>query len=165
MKKQRWAILLIAGLLPLFGQAASIEGTLEGETYEWFVINGGQDSSAAYVETGEQLDITITGFAEPESLDAREALSMRLSIANGELVDALVIQLIGSAATPPFYTSEGGNVSVSLSHFEQHGRRIQVAGQIQGSLTLHNSLEAEQNPDEEIAIDVRFDVEAYPAEL
>ncbi|RUR30585.1 hypothetical protein [Vreelandella nanhaiensis] len=165
MKKQGWAALLIAGLLPLSVHASSIEGTLEGEAYEWFVLNGGQDSSAAYVETGNQLDITITGFMDPDSRDAREALSMHLSVEDGELVDAQVVQLIGSAATPPFYTSEGGSVAVSISHFEQQGRLLHVAGRIKGSMALQNSVEAAQGPDEEIAIDVHFDVEAYRAEF
>ncbi|RUR40969.1 hypothetical protein ELY25_03760 [Vreelandella populi] len=165
MKKQGWAALMIAGLLPLSVHASSIEGTLEGETYEWFVLNGGQDSSAAYVETGEQMDITIMGFIDPDSRDAREALSMHLRIEDGELVDAQVIQLISSAATPPFYTSEGGSVDVSISHFEQQGRLLHIAGHIQGSMALQNSMDAVQDPDEEIMINVHFDVEAYRAEF
>lgn len=161
MKKGQWGILLLAGLLPLTTQAANIEGTLEGEPREWFILSEGRDSNASYIEVGDQLQVTITGFVEPDDWNAHEALSISLNIEDSQLIDAQVVQLIGNTAMPPLYTSEGGSVTVTLAHFEQQGSQIHVTGHIQGAMALQSDLDALPSQDEGIDINVQFDVDAY----
>ncbi|MGP8290710.1 hypothetical protein ACT3OH_10670 [Vreelandella zhanjiangensis] len=165
MKKCRWSILLLAGLLPLTAQADSIEGTLEGEPREWFILSEGRDSNASYIEVGDQLQVSITGFIEPDNWDAYEALSISLNIEDSQLIDAQVVHLIGNTAMPPLYTSEGGSVTVTLERFEQQGSQVQVAVHIQGVMALQRDLDAIPSQDEGIDIDVQFDVEAYRVEF
>ena len=165
MKKCSWGILLLAGLLPLTAQADSIEGTLEGEPREWFILSEGRDSNASYIEVGDQLQVSITGFIEPESWDAYEALSISLNVEDSQLIDAQVVHLIGNTAMPPLYTSEGGSVTVTLERFEQQGSQVHVAGHIQGVMALQSDLDATPSQDEGIDINVQFDVEAYRVEF
>lgn len=165
MKKCSWGILLLAGLLPLTSQAASIEGTLEGEPREWFILSEGRDSNASYIEVGDQLQVSITGFIEPENWDAYEALSISLNVEDSQLIDAQVVHLIGNTAMPPLYTSEGGSVTVTLERFEQQGSQVHVAGHIQGVMALQSDLDATPSQDEGIDINVQFDVEAYRVEF
>lgn len=165
MKKRSWSILLLAGLLPITVQAQSIEGTLEGESREWFILSEGRDSNASYIEVGDQLQVSITGFIEPESWDAYEALSISLNVEDSQLIDAQVVHLIGNTAMPPLYTSEGGNVTVTLERFEQQGSQVHVAGHIQGVMALQDGLDAAPSQEDGIDIDVQFDVEAYRIEF
>lgn len=165
MKKCSWSILLLAGLLPLTAQAQSIEGTLEGEPREWFILSEGRDSNASFIEVGDQQQVTISGFIEPDNWNAHEALSISLSIEDNQLIDSQVVHLIGNTAMPPLYTSEGGSVTVTLEHFEQQGRQVHVTGHIRGVMALQSDLDVAPSQDEGIDINVQFDVEAYRVEF
>lgn len=165
MKKYSWGILLLAGLLPLTAQAQNISGTLEGEPREWFILSEGRDSNASYIEVGDQLQVSITGFTEPESWNAHEALSISLNIEDNQLIDVQVVHLIGNTTMPPLYTSEGGNVTVMLERFEQQGSQIHVTGHIQGVMALQGDLDAAPSQEDGIDIDIQFDVEAYRVEF
>ncbi|MGO2880662.1 MAG: hypothetical protein ACTIDT_11960, partial [Halomonas sp.] len=78
MKWNQWIILVLIGWLPLTAQSDTIEGMLDGEPREWFVLSQGRDSNASFVEVGDQRQITITGFVEPDQRDAYEGLSISL---------------------------------------------------------------------------------------
>lgn len=160
MKKLRWAALLLAGLIPLTAQAASIEGMLEDEAHEWFVVSQGNDSSASFMQRGDELHIDITGFREPRSEDARDALAMSLIVQQEALTEAKVVQLINGTTVPPLYTSEGGDVTVTLSHFERDGPQVHIVGRVEGSLALQTQLGSAPEPRQNISVDVNFDVKA-----
>ncbi|MGP9687045.1 hypothetical protein [Halomonas sp. AOP25-F1-15] len=166
-------IAVIAGWLPVgsvasdqsLQQSPDITGMLEGDSQEWFVLSQGDDSNASFVEFGDDINIDITGFIDPERWDAQEALSISLTVRDGQLLSAAVLQLIGTSTSPPLYTSDGGDVTVSLTHYERDGQAVHVAGTIQGMLALQVQLGDAPDPNESIDIDVTFDIEAQKIEF
>ncbi|MGP9466960.1 MULTISPECIES: hypothetical protein [Halomonas] len=165
MKWNQWTILVLIGWLPLSVQSDTIEGMLDGEPREWFVLSQGRDSNASFVEVGDQRQIIITGFVEPDQRDAYEGLSISLTVEDNQLIDAHVVQLIGSTTVPPLYTSEGGSVTVTLTQLEQQGSHIHIAGRVEGVLALQTAQDDAPSRAEGIDIDVQFDVNAYRAQF
>lgn len=158
-------LLLLSALTAGAHESAQIEGSLDGELREWFVLSQGDDSNASFVERGDQLHIDVIGFADSYSWDAREALAMSLTVEQETLTQAEVVHLISSAAMPPLYTSKESEVTVTLSHFEQQGRIAHIAGRIEGNLALQEALGEPPNPAESVSIDVQFEIEAHKVEF
>lgn len=144
---------------------AEIKGSVDGEYREWYVLREGSDSNASFIEVGDQLQIDITGFAQPNSWDAREALAMSFVIEDEALVDAEVVHLISNTAIPPLYTSTGGTLDVSVNQIERNGPVVHIRGQIEGDLMLQEALGSAPSSDEGIGLDVQFDVEARKVEF
>lgn len=140
--------------------APEIEGVLDGEPHEWFILSQGSDSNASFIELGEEVRVDITGFIDGERWDAREALTISLTLLEDELITADVIYLIGDTPLPPLYTSEDAQVTVSLTHYERDRQTVHIAGSIQGVMALQVQLDAPPSLEEGIDIDVLFDVQA-----
>ncbi|GGC97122.1 hypothetical protein GCM10011382_29520 [Vreelandella lutescens] len=140
-------------------------GTLGEDEYAWFVLRQGDDSNASFMEVGDQLHVEVTGFIDPVEWSAQEALAMSLTLEQGVLVDAKVVQLMGETTMPPLYTSEGGNVLVTLSHVKQAGRDLHVVGQIEGQLALQHTLESSPSALEGVPLSVHFDITAQKVEF
>lgn len=155
--------------LPFFAHASElapeIEGTLDGEPHEWFILSQGNDSNASFVELGDEVRIDITGFIDDENWDAKDAISISLTLLEDELVEADVIYLIGHSPMPPLYTSENAKVTVSLTHYERDSQTVQVAGRVQGEMALQVQLDAPPSLEEGIDIDVMFEVQAQKVEF
>ncbi|CAO1665240.1 Secreted protein [Halomonas sp. NYA30] len=145
---------------------SQIKGLLDGELREWFILSHGNDSNASFIESGDDhITIDITGFADDEAWETQEALSISLTINEGELISAVVLHPLGDSTSPPLYTSEGGDVEVTLTHYERASQRVHVAGTIQGVLALQIQLDEPPSQEETIEIDVAFDVEAQKIEF
>ena len=129
-------------------------------------MSHGNDSNASFIESGEHITIDITGFVDDEAWETQEALSISLTISGeGQLVSAVVLHPLGDSTSPPLYTSEGGDVEVTLTHYEWASQRVHVAGKIQGVLALQIQLDEPPSQEETIEIDVAFDVEAQKIEF
>ena len=161
------AVSLIAGcsLLVSADETADMVGTLGEDEYAWFVLHQGDDSNASFMEVGDQLKIEVTGFIDPVEWDAQQALAMSLTLENEELMEASVVQFMGETAMPPLYTSEGGDITVTLSHVEQTGRDLHVVGHIEGQLALQHTLESTPSASEGVPLSVRFDITAQKVEF
>lgn len=146
--------------------AAQIKGSLDGELREWFILSHGNDSNASFIESGDHITIDITGFVDDEAWETQEALSISLTISGeGQLFSVVVLHPLGDSTSPPLYTSEGGDVEVTLTHYERTSQRVHVAGKIQGVLALQIQLDEPPSQEETIEIDVAFDVEAQKIEF
>ena len=145
--------------------AAQIKGSLDGELREWFILSHGNDSNASFIESGDHITIDITGFVDDEAWETQEALSISLAISEGELISAVVLHPLGDSTSPPLYTSEGGDVEVTLTHYGRASQRVHVAGKIQGVLALQIQLDEPPSQEETIEIDVAFDVKAQKIEF
>ncbi|HSP30437.1 MAG TPA: hypothetical protein VLO13_00225 [Halomonas sp.] len=73
--------------------------------------------------------------------------------------------MIGESPSPPLYTSDGAEVTVSLSHYERDGPMVHVAGKIHGMLALQVQLDEPPSAEEGMEIDVEFEVEAQKVEF
>ncbi len=82
-----------------------------------------------------------------------------------QLTNAVVIYSIGASIAPPLFTSEGGEVVVTLTHYERTSQTVHVAGKIEGELLLQVELGEPPSQEEGIEIDVAFDVEAQKVEF
>lgn len=168
MRKQI-GIMVLTWWLPIFAYASElapeIEGALDGEPQAWFILSQGNDSNASFVELGDEIRVDITGFIDGERWDAREAISISLTLVEGELMEADVVYLIGDTPLPPLYTSEDAQVRVSLTHYERDSHAVHVAGRIQGVMALQVQLDTSPNLEEGIEIDVAFDVQAQKIEF
>ena len=146
--------------------AAQIEGTLDDEQREWFILSHGNDSNASFVEQGDEIVIDITGFVDDEAWETQEALSISLTVNNeAQLISAVVIHPLGESISPPLYTSEGGGADIRLTHYERTRQRIHVSGQIKGVLALQLTLDEPPSQEESIEINVEFDVKAQQIEF
>ncbi len=145
--------------------APEIAGWLDDELREWFILSQGNDSNASFVELGDDINIDITGSVDDEAWEGEEALSISLSVNDGALMNAVVIYSIGSAISPPLFTSEGGDVAVTLTHYERSRQTVHVAGRIEGVLLLQVKLGEPPSQEEGIEIDVAFDVAAQKVEF
>ena len=94
-------------------------GILGEDEYAWFVLHQGDDSNASFMEVGDQLKIEVTGLLIRLS-DAQQALA-EFNVKNEELMGKRG-GFMGETAMPPLYTSEGGDITVTLSHVEQTGK-------------------------------------------
>ena len=161
------AVSLIAGcsLLVSADETADMVGTLGEDEYAWFVLHQGDDSNASFMEVGDQLKIEVTGFIDPVEWDAQQALAMSLTLENEELMEASVVQFMGETAMPPLYTSEGGDITVTLSHVEQTGRDLHVVGHIEGQLALQHTLESSPSASGGVPLSVHFDITAQKVEF
>ncbi|MEA2119301.1 hypothetical protein [Halovibrio sp. HP20-50] len=163
---------LFASWLPLSGFAAEpvdqptpeIAGSLDGERREWFILSRGNDSNASFVELGDDINIDITGSVDDEVWEGEEALLISLTVNEAQLSNAVVLHPIGASISPPLFTSEGGNVAVTLTDYERTNHMIHVAGKIEGLLALQIELGEPPSQEEGIEIDVSFDVEAQKIE-
>lgn len=142
-----------------------ISGALDGDQREWFILSYGDDSNASFVEQGDDISIDITGFVDDEAWETLEALSISLTISDEQLMEAVVIHPLGTSMAPPLYTSKGGDVEVTLRHYERTNQRVHVVGRVQGVLALQVELGEPPSQEEGIAIDVEFDVEAQKIEF
>ncbi|GEN29339.1 hypothetical protein HVA01_29850 [Halovibrio variabilis] len=166
-------VALIASWLPVSGFATEpadqpnpeIKGTLDGERREWFILSHGDDSNASFVELGDDITIDITGSVDDEAWEGEEALSISLTVNEGQLISAVVLHSIGTTVSPPLFTSEGGDVAVTLTHYERTSHTVHVAGKIEGLLALQVELGESPSQEEGIEIDVAFDVEAQKVEF
>ena len=145
--------------------APEISGTLDEKLHEWFILSHGSDSNASFVEVGDDIIIDITGSVDGEAWESDESLSISLSVKGGQLTHAVVIYAIGSAVSPPLFTSEGGDVAVTLTDYERTSQAIHVAGKIEGVMALQVALGEPSSLEESIEIDVVFDVEAQKIEF
>ncbi|MDQ7733598.1 hypothetical protein QT231_12880 [Halomonas sp. SpR1] len=176
-------IVLIASWLPMNGFATEtveqrtsdqgeagravpeIAGVLDDELHEWFVLSHGSDSNASFVELGDDINIDITGSVDSEAWESDEAISISLTVAEEQLTNAVVIYSIGSSISPPLFTSEGGDVAVTLTHYERTSQAVHVAGKIEGVMALQVALGEPPSLEEGIEIDVAFEVEAQKIEF
>lgn len=145
--------------------AAQIQGSLDGEQREWFILSRGNDSNASFVEQGDDVAIDIIGFVNDEVWETQEALSISLTVSEEQLVNAVVIHPLGASTSPPLYTSEGGEVDITLTHYERASQWILLSGRIEGVLALQVELGQSPSPEENIEIDVEFDVKAQKIEF
>ncbi|MGP9766825.1 hypothetical protein ACT3UM_13965 [Halomonas sp. AOP13-D3-9] len=145
--------------------APEVTGLLDGERREWFILSHGNDSNASFVELGDDINIDITGSVDDEAWEGEEALSISLTMNEEQLINAVVIYSIGASIAPPLYTSEGGEVSVTLTRYERTSQTVHVAGKIEGILALQIELGESPSQAEGIEIDVAFDVEAQKIEF
>lgn len=145
--------------------APEIAGSLDGELREWFILSHGNDSNASFVELGDDINIDITGSVDDEVWEGDEALSISLTVNEGELINAVVIHSIGTTIAPPLFTSEGGEVAVTLTHYELSSQTVRVAGKIEGVLALQVELGEPPSQEEGMEIEVAFDVEAQKIEF
>ncbi|MBT2772487.1 hypothetical protein J7J47_09600 [Halomonas sp. ISL-60] len=180
---KKLGIALIASWLPINGFAAEpveqrspnhggaeraapeIAGTLDDELHEWFILSHGNDSNASFVELGNDISIDITGSVDDEAWEGEESLSISLTVNEEQLINAVVIYSIGSSISPPLFTSEGGEVVITLTRYERSSQIVHVAGKITGILALQIELGEPPSLDEGIEIDVAFDVEAQKIEF
>ncbi|MGQ7262640.1 hypothetical protein [Vreelandella sp. V005] len=146
-------------------RVAQIKGALDDEQREWFILSHGRDSSASFVESGDHITVDITGFVDDEKWETQESLSLSLTVSEEQLTSATVLHPLGETPSPPLYTSEGGDVEVTLTHYERVNHRVYVAGSIKGALALQVQLGEPPHQEETIAVDVTFDVEAQKVEF
>lgn len=146
-------------------RVAQIKGTLDGEQREWFILSHGADSSASFVESGDHITIDITGFIDDEMGETQESLSLSLTVSEEQLTSATVLHPLGDTPSPPLYTSEAGDVDVTLTHYERINHRVYVAGSIKGALALQVQLGEPPHQEETMAVDLTFDVEAQKVEF
>ncbi|EHJ92033.1 hypothetical protein [Vreelandella boliviensis] len=166
-------IVLIASWLPISGFATEfaeqrtpeIAGSLDGELREWFILSHGNDSNASFVELGDDINIDITGSIDDEEWEGEEALLISLTVNEEQLINAVVIHSIATSISPPLFTSEGGEVAVTLTQYERTSQTVRVAGKIEGVLGLQVELGEPPSQEEGIEIDVAFDVEAQKIEF
>jgi len=142
-----------------------LSGSLDGEPREWFILSYGNDSNASFIERGDDIDIDITGFVDEEVWEAQEALSVSLTMREEELINTVVIHPLGTSMAPPLYTSEGGDVVVTLTDYERTNQWVHVVGRIQGVMALQIELGEPPSREEGIEIDVTFDVKAQKIEF
>lgn len=159
------SVLTGGALLAGADEAANIVGTLDGDERAWFVLRQSDDSNATFMDVGDQRQVEVTGFVDPLEWDAQEALVLSFVLEGDELVSAKVMQLIGPTAIPPLYTSEGGDIDVSLNHVEQLGRELHLQGEIQGVLALQHDAETPPSISEGIDIRVNFELVAQRVEF
>lgn len=168
MRKQI-GIIVLACWLPILAYASEltpeIEGVLDGESHEWFILSQGSDSNASFVELGDEVHIDITGFIDGERWDARDAISISLTLVEDELMETDVVYLIGDTPLPPLYTSEDAQLTVSLTRYERDSQTVHIAGRIQGLMALQVQLDAPPSLEEGVEIDVSFDVQAQKVEF
>ncbi len=145
--------------------APEIKGSLDGEFREWFILSHGNDSNASFVEFGDDIVIDITGFVDDEAWETQEALSISLTVGEEQLISAAVMHPLGPSASPPLYTSEGGEMAVTLTHYERTSQMVYVSGTIHGVLALQVQLDEPPSLEEGIEVDVEFDVEAQKIEF
>lgn len=150
---------------PTTATDAEISGSLDGDSREWFILSHGSDSNASFVESGDDIKIDITGFIDDGAWETQESLSISLTVQEEQLITAVIIHPIGASVSPPLYTSEGAEVTVTLTHYERDRGRIHVAGRIEGQLALQLQLEEPPSQEESIHIGVEFDVEAQKIEF
>ncbi len=163
---------------------SEIAGWLDDEQRAWFVLSRGHDSNASFIEHGDNINVDITGFVDERSEERRvgkecrstgfvdeasweseEALLISLTIHEQALLSAVVIHPLGESLSPPLYTSEGGQVTVTLEHFERTSQWVRVAGSIKGMLALQAQLGEPPAKEEGIEINVAFDVKAQKIEF
>ncbi|OJA04790.1 hypothetical protein [Halomonas sp. QHL1] len=166
-------ITLIAFWLPVSSNATEhadqptpeIVGSLDGEQREWFILSHGSDSNASFVELGDDINIDITGSVDDEVWEGEEALTISLTVNEEQLLNSVVLYSIGASISPPLFTSEGGEVVVTLTRYERSSQTVHVAGKIEGVLGLQVELGEPPSQEEGIEIDVTFDVEAQKIEF
>lgn len=167
--RKKILIMLMAWSMPTYllavDQEPEMTGTLGGTPHEWFILSHGKDSNASFIEMGDEIHIDITGFIDPETWSAQDALSMSLIMQEEELVSADVIQLIGYSPQPPLHTSEAGDIRVSVIRYERDARTVRVAGTVQGVLALQVEVNTPPSIEEGIEVDVQFNVEARKIEF
>lgn len=144
---------------------SEIAGWLDDEQRAWFVLSRGHDSNASFIEHGDNINVDITGFVDEASWESEEALLISLTIHEQALLSAVVIHPLGESLSPPLYTSEGGQVTVTLEHFERTSQWVRVAGSIKGMLALQARLGEPPAKEEGIEINVAFDVKAQKIEF
>lgn len=163
------ALVALAGWLPCSAvaseSAAEIKGLLEGDSREWFVLSHGNDSNASFIESGDDIKIDITGFVDDDEWETQESLVIGLTIHEEQLISAVILHPIGASTSPPLYTSEGAEVTVTLTQYDRDRGRIHIAGRIEGELALQVRLDEPPSQEENINIDVAFDVEAQKIEF
>ena len=134
-------------------RVAQIKGTLDDE------------QRASFVESGDHITIDITGFIDDEMGETQESLSLSLTVSEEQLTSATVLHPLGDTPSPPLYTSEAGDVDVTLTHYERANHRVYVAGSIKGALALQVQLGEPPHQEETMAVDLTFDVEAQKVEF
>jgi hypothetical protein len=159
------AMVLVACLWSAPALADRLEGVLDGEARQWYIIKEDNESNATFTELSDLYSVDLVGVVDPDSWQTREALSLSLTLRDGELTDYDVVHLIGTTAMPPVYTSEGANVELTLDTFSVEGNIARVAGRVDGTLALQESLGQPPSLEEGIDIAVEFEIEAIRIEF
>ncbi|MCE9683629.1 hypothetical protein [Halomonas alkalisoli] len=153
--------ILAAGLWSAPAMAERLEGELDGAEREWFILREDGDASATYTDMGGgDFHIDIVGFVDPDGRRSRDSLSLSMALKDGEVAHYDILNLIGTSAMPPVYTSEGTDVRLTLDTFAVEGGVARVVGSVKGTLALQEALGEEPNLEEGIEIAVTFDVTA-----
>ncbi|MCG6657936.1 hypothetical protein HOP52_09230 [Halomonas campisalis] len=157
--------LLMVGLAPASLLADRLAGTLDGKEWQWYILKEGNDANATFTDLGGIYSVDILGVVDPDSWRTRDGFSISLSVVDGELVDFDVIHLISTTAMPPVYTSEDADVRLRLESFSVEGNVAHVAGRVDGTLALQESLGEPPSLEEGIEVAVEFDIEALQIEF
>ncbi|AMC99293.1 MULTISPECIES: hypothetical protein [Halomonas] len=153
--------ILAGGFWSVSAMAERLEGELDGTEREWFILSQYDDASATFTDIGDgDYLIDIVGFADPDGRRSRDSLSISMALKDGEVLNYDVLNLIGTSAMPPVYTSEGGDVQFTLATFAVEGAVARVAGSVQGTLALQEALGEPPNLEEGVDIAVTFDITA-----
>ncbi len=152
---------LVAVLWPISAMAERLEGKLDDNEREWYILRQDNESSATFTDVGDgDFLIDIVGFADPDGRRSRDSLSISMALKDGELLHYDVLNLIGTSAMPPVYTSEGADVRLTLETFAVEGGVARVVGSVKGALALQEALGEAPNLEEGIDIAVEFDITA-----
>lgn len=153
--------ILAAGLWSVPAMAERLEGELDGTEREWYILREDDDTSATYTDIGDgDFHIDIVGFADPDGRRIRDSLSISMALKDSELAHYDILNLIGTSAMPPVYTSEGADVQLTLEMFAVEGNTARVIGSVKGILALQEALGEAPNLEEGIDIAVEFDITA-----
>ncbi len=153
--------ILVAGLWPVSAMAERLEGELDGAEREWFILRQDGEASATFTDIGDgDFLIDIVGFVDPDGRRSRDSLSISMALKDGEVLHYDVLNLIGTSAMPPVYTSEGADVQLTLVKFAEEGGVARVVGSVKGTLALQEALGEAPNLEEGIEIAVEFDITA-----
>ncbi|WP_043515197.1 hypothetical protein [Halomonas sp. BC04] len=156
-----FGMILVAGLWPMSAMAERLEGELDGNEREWYILRQDNESSATFTDVGDgDFLVDIVGFADPDGRRSRDSLSISMAFKDGELLHYDVLNLIGTSAMPPVYTSEGADVRLTLDTFAVEGGVARVVGSVKGVLALQEALGDAPNLEEGIDIAVAFDITA-----
>ncbi|RCV87294.1 hypothetical protein [Billgrantia montanilacus] len=153
--------ILAAGLWSSPAAAERLEGELDGAEREWFILREDGDASATFTDMGGgDFHIDIVGFVDPDGRKSRDSLSISVALKDGEVAHYDILNLIGTSAMPPVYTSEGADVRLTLESFAVDGGIARVVGRVQGTLALQEALGEEPNLEEGVDVAVEFDIAA-----
>lgn len=150
-------------LIPAVAGADTLEGSIDGEERQWYILEADGRSTAEFSEhMPGMLGISVQGHAE-ESFAMRGTIAVSITLIDGEPVGGLEVSYFPEDGMFPMYTSAGES-DWNLDPVEEDGDTAAVSGHFTGTLQRVESMRDEPDPDDTLAVELRFDVTAIRGE-